>query len=65
MRLLTASEVASILQVSKARIYELARTGAIPSIILGQRQVRFSEIALQEWLRQASSTLTNEKGAQA
>lgn len=50
MRLLTANEVADILRVSKARVYELARINSIPSITLGQRQVRFDEAALLEWI---------------
>ena len=54
MRLLTASEVANILRVSTARVYELARTNAIPSITLGQRQVRFDEAALHSWMAVAA-----------
>ena len=38
-RLLRVSEVAQMLDVSPARIYELARSGRIPSVRLG-RQVR-------------------------
>ena len=55
MQLLTAQEVAKILRVSKARVYELARRGVIPSIRLGY-QVRFSEAALLEWIAHASNT---------
>jgi excisionase family DNA binding protein len=50
MRLLTANEVANILRVSTARVYELARSKSIPSITLGQRQIRFDETALLEWI---------------
>jgi excisionase family DNA binding protein len=50
MKLLTAKEVADILRVSTARVYELARTKDIPSITLGQRQIRFDEAALLEWI---------------
>jgi excisionase family DNA binding protein len=61
MRLLTASEVANILRVSTARVYELARMKNIPSITLGQRQVRFDEMALLEWLSQSvRKTSANE-----
>lgn len=55
MKLLTASEVASILKVSKARVYELARTRAIPSITLGLRQIRFDEDSLREWISRSNS----------
>jgi DNA binding domain, excisionase family len=64
MKLLTASEVANILRVSTARVYELARMNAIPSITLGQRQVRFDEATLQEWLQRGNRSL-NVEGAQA
>jgi excisionase family DNA binding protein len=55
MRLLTANEVANILRVSTARVYELARIKSIPSITLGQRQVRFDETALRDWISRSSS----------
>ena len=54
MKLLTASEVAGILKVSKARVYELARTRAIPSITLGLRQIRFDEGSLREWINRSN-----------
>jgi len=55
MRLLTANEVANILRVSTARVYELARIKSIPSITLGQRQVRFDETALRNWIALAAN----------
>lgn len=55
MRLLTASEVANILRVSTARVYELARRKSIPSVTLGQRQVRFDETALLDWINRSNS----------
>jgi excisionase family DNA binding protein len=54
MRLLTANEVANILRVSTARVYELARANSIPSITLGQRQIRFDETALRNWIAVAA-----------
>ena len=54
MRLLTADEVAGILSVSTARVYELARRNAIPALKLGERQVRFDETALRNWIALAS-----------
>jgi len=55
MRLLTAKEVAPILQVTPARVYELARERAIPSIRIGERQLRFDEAALREWCASGGS----------
>lgn len=49
MGLLKANEVAQILRVKTARVYELARIGLIPCIHMG-RQVRFDEAALKEWM---------------
>ena len=53
-RLLTAEEVAGILSVSTARVYDLARRNVIPVLKLGQRQVRFDETALRKWIAVAS-----------
>lgn len=50
MKLLTAKEVSQVLQVKPARVYELARERVIPSVRLGERQVRFDESALREWI---------------
>lgn len=56
MNLLTAPEVAQILRVSKARVYELARRKMLPVLTLGQRQVRFEEAALQKWIAAGGSS---------
>lgn len=64
MRLLTANEVANILRVSTARVYELARVKSIPSITLGQRQIRFDETALRDFINRSNSTrLATQEGA--
>src|SRR4029453_4180051 len=38
--LLTIKDVARLLKVAKARAYELTRTAVIPSVKVGERQVR-------------------------
>jgi excisionase family DNA binding protein len=58
-RLLTAAEVADILQVSVARVYELARQRVIPCVRL-VRQVRFDEQAMREWIAQGGSAQSNQ-----
>jgi excisionase family DNA binding protein len=50
MKLFTAKDLANAWKMPLARIYELARTGVIPSVRIG-RQVRFAEHALDEWIR--------------
>ena len=47
--LLTAQQVAVLLQVPKARVYGLVRLGLLPGVRVG-RQVRFSPDALREWI---------------
>ena len=49
-KLLTAKDVAKILNVKEARIFELTRLNLIPTIRLGTRQYRYSERALNEWI---------------
>lgn len=48
-RLLTAGQAAERLDVTLARLYELARTGTLPAVRIG-RQIRFSSEALAEWI---------------
>jgi len=55
MNLLTATDVAQMLRVSKGRVYELARQGMLPALTVGQRQVRFEEGALREWIAAGGS----------
>lgn len=47
--LITAKDVAAVLNVSESRAYELARLGILPSIRLG-RQVRFDPLAIESWV---------------
>jgi excisionase family DNA binding protein len=50
MRLLTAKQVAPILQVTEARVYEMSRENLLPTVRMG-RQVRYDEEALINWIR--------------
>lgn len=50
-RLLKVSDVAEILDLKPARIYELCREDKnFPFILIGQRQYRFSKSALETWI---------------
>ena len=49
-KLLTVYEVAKILDLKPARIYELCREISLPFVLIGQRQYRFSETALSNWI---------------
>jgi predicted DNA-binding transcriptional regulator AlpA len=52
--LLLAESVASILQVSEQRVWEMARVGILPPGVVVRlgRQVRFNEDRLSEWLEE-------------
>ena len=49
-QLLTAEQVAEILQASPARIYQLARDGRIAGVVRIGRQVRFHPSELESWI---------------
>jgi excisionase family DNA binding protein len=50
IKLLKASELAELFQVSQDRVYELMRTRSLPAVSLGSHQVRFDPIAVRRWL---------------
>jgi len=54
--LLTAQELAQRLRVPTARVYELARQDAIPSVRLG-RQIRFDCEAVARWIAAGGTSL--------
>lgn len=56
MRLLTAQEVSDVLQVPLARVYELVRLNLLPVVKLGERQIRFNEEKLREWIERGGCT---------
>jgi excisionase family DNA binding protein len=49
MGLWRVEKVSVVLDVPKARVYELIRAGVIPSVRLG-RQIRVDEDQLREWI---------------
>jgi len=49
-KLLTVKEVGEILDLKPARIYELTREKKIPFVQIGERQYRYSETALANWI---------------
>jgi excisionase family DNA binding protein len=51
-RLLTAEDVAELLQLRTDRVYALARAGEIPHLRFG-RTLRFRREAIERWLGQA------------
>lgn len=55
-RLLTAAEVAEILAVTPARVYELVRQDVLPHVRLG-RQVRIDPDRLEEWIAAGGQAL--------
>lgn len=59
--ILLAEEVATMLRVDRQRVYELVRMNAIPFIKLGERQYRFSKIAIENWLKNGGTNQEAEK----
>ena len=53
-RLLKADDLARMTGLSKARIYELAREGSLPTVRLG-RSLRFDCRVVGEWLAQGGT----------
>ena len=60
IKLLKADAVAEILDVSVQRVWELTREGRIPHIRLGERQFRYSETALMNWLEDTEKNPVNK-----
>lgn len=60
-KILVAEEVAELLRVSRQRVYELARTKAIPVMRLGERQYRFDAEAIRLWIERGGSTEESER----
>lgn len=50
LALLTVNDVAKLFAVNKDWIYDQAESGALPSIKLGRRQLRFRRSDLEAWL---------------
>lgn len=56
--LVTANELAGLLGVSPARIYELAREGVLPVVRLG-RTIRFSRRAVEMFIQGGGKSWPN------
>ncbi len=54
-QILVAKEVAELLRVDKQRVYELVRTNKIPTIRVGERQYRFDEKSIQNWIERGGN----------
>jgi excisionase family DNA binding protein len=54
-KLLTVKEVSEMLDVKPARVYEMTREKSIPFVKLGERQYRYSELALINWIEQGGN----------
>ena len=58
-RLLRVSEVATILGLSKSRVYELCRRNILPAVRIG-RQVRVDHQEIEEFIRSGGKGLPDE-----
>jgi excisionase family DNA binding protein len=57
-KLLTVKEVGEILDLKPARIYELTREKKLPFVQIGERQYRYSETALMNWIENGGNRET-------
>lgn len=66
MQMLTAKEVAVLLKLPLARVYELTRQDIIPVVRFGRRQVRYDAQSLAEWAKRGGvrSKTSETKDAQ-
>jgi excisionase family DNA binding protein len=62
MRLLTAKQVAPILQVTEARVYEMSRENLLPTVRMG-RQVRYDEETLRNWIKTGGCSQTGDSNS--
>lgn len=58
-KLLTVKEVGKILDLKPSRIYELTREKKIPFVQIGERQYRYSETALANWIESGGNQPKN------
>lgn len=61
MTLRTAEFVSALLDVPKARVYELVRQNLLPAVRLGARQIRFDEEILKNWIRDGGNLHSNNQ----
>ena len=58
-RLMKPAEVMEVLGIGRSLTYELIASGELPSIRLGRRCVRVSNVALDEWIRERGTGRSN------
>lgn len=52
---MSVKEVSEILDLKPARVYELTREKKLPFVQIGERQYRYSEMALTNWIEQGGN----------
>lgn len=61
-KLLTVKEVAEILDLKPARVYELTRQNKFSFIVkIGERQYRYNEAGLNDWIKNGGNREQNGK----
>ena len=62
-KLLTVKEVSEVLDLKPARVYELTRQHKIPFVQIGERQYRYSEPAILNWIENGGNQKENGDAA--
>ncbi len=60
-KLLTATEVSEVLQIDLQRVYELTRRKLLPCVRLGERQLRYSPQAIDDFIANGGNQEGDEK----
>lgn len=60
-KLLTATEVSEVLRIDLQRVYELTRRKLLPCVRLGERQLRFSPQAIEDFITNGGNQEGEEK----
>lgn len=63
MSLRKADYVSELLDIPKARVYELVRENVLPAVRIGARQIRFDEDMLREWIERGGNVPTDAERA--
>lgn len=59
-KLKTAKEISEVLNLNTQRIYELTRRNLLPHIKIAERQYRYSQSAIEQWVQSGGNQNTEE-----
>jgi excisionase family DNA binding protein len=63
-KLLNVNQVSEILGLKPARVYELTRENCLPFVLLGERQYRYSETAIENYINRGGNQVQSKEGTE-